>query len=731
VREGIARSLRVSTGMLILSGYLALSAISPLGLALLLLPIVLLTVAPLAERLDRRFTMYRRATITITILYTLSIPPSLLIFGLLNTVIGLVIFIQVYKLLHVKQQRDYYHIFLMAFFLLVAACVTAQEAIVGFALVASLISSVWAFVSLQVYVEERRNPGGSVTVVPINATSMLHAGPPRRFLDSGMVLSLAALCMICLVTTLVIFMFTPRIEAGVFGRGGLAITQTGLNHEVNLDQSGNIRPDLDAVMHVRFPDEPDGRYHGDLLWRATVLNEFTGTGWVYRSVAGRLASGDPSIVLVQGWYGTVSRHRTRLNSRRLVQEIFLDNVPPSQGLPCVDTPWEVETEDYGTYLSWDPSHDLTIRVRGTRSGGLNYRVKSEIEPPSPEQLRRASDNYERRFRSKSDYQLLTYQNLDERSLALARRITEDAPTVYDKSKAIEQWLSQESGILYATDLPPALESDHPVDVFLHDTKLGHCQLFASSMALMLRSLGIPARIVSGYRGAEWDQEDLAYYVNADMAHVWVEVYHLGYGWIAFDPSPPTVGIAGGMHDLALFIGQQRLKARMLWYQNVIGYRNQLNWEHLRQLSLGIFRAAPALPGSTDLQATAAPRQSVTARLAVLLTAFSTCVFALYYFIYRRRPAASQAASLTPDQERIVRLYGRFRRNLNKAGTQTANKTAGEIEQTIMESRVVDIESAEELIRQYNEIRFGWRPLPRSLYARLTRLLTGLKPVRAN
>jgi transglutaminase-like putative cysteine protease len=75
-----------------------------------------------------------------------------------------------------------------------------------------------------------------------------------------------------------------------------------------------------------------------------------------------------------------------------------------------------------------------------------------------------------------------------------------------------------------------------MNAFFTEVRRGHCELFASAMALAVRSLGIPARVVTGYLGGEWDPQNHSYLVREGMAHLWVEVLFPQYGWVPFDPS---------------------------------------------------------------------------------------------------------------------------------------------------------------------------------------------------
>ncbi len=119
---------------------------------------------------------------------------------------------------------------------------------------------------------------------------------------------------------------------------------------------------------------------------------------------------------------------------------------------------------------------------------------------------------------------------------------------YDQASAIEGQL-RSSAFAYTLTPPATPQGEWPVDYFLQVSHEGYCQYFADAMGAMLRSLGIPARLVTGYgpgtttAGAVTGSGQHVYTVTTSDAHVWVEAYFPGYGWIPFEPTPAsTVGV---------------------------------------------------------------------------------------------------------------------------------------------------------------------------------------------
>jgi len=119
-------------------------------------------------------------------------------------------------------------------------------------------------------------------------------------------------------------------------------------------------------------------------------------------------------------------------------------------------------------------------------------------------------------------------------LARARAVAGDTPSPYAAAVALERWLRTTGGFTYSTR-PPATPGVPPLAGFVLDTKTGYCQHFAGSMALMLRLLGVPARVAVGFVRGKY--RDGAWIITDHDAHAWVEVWFRGYGWLPFDPTP--------------------------------------------------------------------------------------------------------------------------------------------------------------------------------------------------
>ena len=160
-----------------------------------------------------------------------------------------------------------------------------------------------------------------------------------------------------------------------------------------------------------------------------------------------------------------------------------------------------------------------------------YQVVTNFIIATPEELTRASDEYPDWVTS---HYLQLPDSLSERVRQLSEDITCDALTPYDRAIAIKDYLTK---FEYDLNVQAPPEGFDGVDYFLFNTARGVCTNFASAMAVMLRSVGVPARLARGYFRGELDEITGNYIIRGLNSHAWVEVYFPNYGWIIFEPTP--------------------------------------------------------------------------------------------------------------------------------------------------------------------------------------------------
>ena len=163
--------------------------------------------------------------------------------------------------------------------------------------------------------------------------------------------------------------------------------------------------------------------------------------------------------------------------------------------------------------------------------GHPYELTSSVSLATPRQLRMAGEDYPTWAQIK--YTGLP-NNFPQRVRALAGQLTASSPTAYDKAKAIEQHLQS---MEYTLEVDPPPFNADGIDHFLFTLRKGYSEYFSSAMTVMLRSQGIPARMVTGYTTGNKVKDQDVYIVTDSHSHGWVEVFFPDYGWIPFEPTP--------------------------------------------------------------------------------------------------------------------------------------------------------------------------------------------------
>ncbi len=263
----------------------------------------------------------------------------------------------------------------------------------------------------------------------------------------------------------------------------------------------------------------------------------------------------------QSWTESDTRTRTVRQSQPIV-------LPPSVGSTLAGAP-DLQT----FYLSgttanlvfhaesaselWFPASRVFVSGDGTivsplgLGTGAIYTVESDVDVPTPAQLR-ADDSAEELPATtlQADLQL---PHAYPRVAALARAVTAHDTTTYGKIESLIGWMGRHTR--YSTDIPPLPAGADSVDEFLFGTRVGFCEQISTSLAVMLRSLGIPTRETVGYVPGGYNPITDLYQVHENDAHAWVQVWFPGYGWQNFDPTAavpstaPSPG-AAALRDVA-------------------------------------------------------------------------------------------------------------------------------------------------------------------------------------
>jgi transglutaminase-like putative cysteine protease len=340
------------------------------------------------------------------------------------------------------------------------------------------------------------------------------------------------------LTTALFFVLPRTAHAALSGLVAERYHLPGFSGQVRLGEIGAVLNRNTPAMHVHVVDADRPLF---LKWRGAALRSFDGKKWTPPSGAGETIPVDAGRTIL------ASDEQRRRSGARITYEIQLETISSDvlflAGVP--EVLWIGSPSVFHT-SGGDYRLDHIPRER------LRYGAVSYLGPASS--LAGPGDGY------------LQLPVLDTRIRALAREVTARASSDQARALALEDYLRGNLG--YTTELPSTTAAD-PLADFLFERRKGHCEYFASAMAVMLRTLGIPSRLVAGFQGGTLNPITGWYVIRASDAHTWVEAWIGGRGWTTFDPTPGSRGPRENpLWSRALFYADA---AEMFWQNWVIGY----------------------------------------------------------------------------------------------------------------------------------------------------------------
>lgn len=475
------------------------------------------------------------------------------LFALLLAVVHFLIVAMLVRFYSASTDRDAQFLSMLSFAAILAAAILTVDTLFLTLFFLFLLCGVSTFIGLEL----RRGAAGAISPAPA------HRETERKLNRS---LSLAALSVAVGAILLggMFFFFFPRFSAGYLGRVSFSPTlMTGFTEDVELGQIGEIKKSSAVVMRVET-GKPIG--YEWLRWRGIALTTFDGKRWSSNA-------GNPQRLgtKADGWIhrpGSVEKENT--SGQTVNYTVFLEPVAtnaifvPGRVLSVQGNFSGGATNSFAAmqrnYLLTDETE--TLKVPFSNLAAIRYAGISRLPPRDAARLRAAGTDYSRDINSTY---LQLPAGLDRRIPELAREITKNSQTPFDKALRIEAYL--QTRFAYSLNLTGKPGQD-PLAHFLFETRAGHCEYFASAMAIMVRTLGIPSREVNGFLPGEYNDLGGDYIVRASDAHSWVEVYFPGSGWQVFDPTPSSVdGGSGLLTRLGLYIDWMQIT----WNEWVIGY----------------------------------------------------------------------------------------------------------------------------------------------------------------
>ncbi len=287
---------------------------------------------------------------------------------------------------------------------------------------------------------------------------------------------------------------------------------------------GYVPPPSGPTMYTDYI-RSEVRYY----WRSQTYDVYTGHIWIANPAWVKVMPANspyhPDLADLPGNY-------------RLVRQT-VERLQPMNGALFVTG--DLLSTDAPSTAAWRASGDLV----NAWTDADTFVADSRVQSVTVDQMRLSGNDHPDSIRN--------YLNLPEelpgRVRNLAVQLARDQPTPYDKVMAIQNYLRQ---FPYSLKVPGAPAGRDVADYFLFDLQKGYCDYFATTMAVMVRSVGIPARLVTGYSSGTYDDKTHRFVVVQANAHSWVDVYFPGIGWVEFEPTStePAFFRPGGPVDQA-------------------------------------------------------------------------------------------------------------------------------------------------------------------------------------
>ena len=267
-------------------------------------------------------------------------------------------------------------------------------------------------------------------------------------------------------------------------------------------------------------------------WRWLTYDIYNGHGWSTSQVEGASYSANEYLF-------PITSDRYKVINQQVDKASTQDNRLYWTGsLVSASQPFDVNWRTSPESLAQAVTPILNIDMLGATTEKKSYQADSIIPIISANQLRASSQIYPEKIRTQY---LALPETLPQRVLDLAQQLTADITNPYDKAKAIESYLRTYPYSLEVTTPPP---DQDVADYFLFDLKTGYCDYYATSMIVLARAAGLPARLVIGYSNGIYDPRKAEYVIIEANAHSWAEVYFAGTGWVEFEPtaSEPPISL---------------------------------------------------------------------------------------------------------------------------------------------------------------------------------------------
>lgn len=484
-----------------------------------------------------RFSIWLTGLIILPLIYFLWKP------AVMDLTVWSLIFILLTRFVFKSELNDYLYGYLISIVCLLIGALFIQDMVFGLLFLSFYLVLCWCLIFYNMMVERVGThcpPSGFRQTGEHEAT-----GFSLFALSATMILA-------SFILTAVIFVSFPRLGLGFLAMDSGGGPVSGFSNRVELGEVGRIKQNNTVVMRVEF--RKNGKVYrppSKVLWRGVSLDHYDGTIWYSTMPVAR------QILNIRGREARL--FTVPAPKEMVVQDIYME----SFNSPVIFT-YGIPLEIDGTFKKIQMDQGYSLQTLDKHTGPKRYTVIADIGNPTTNYPRPVHFNthniYPKRF--------LQLSKTSPRIRKLARDLVDESDPGTVKAGKILKYLKKH--YRYSLDMERKTHKT-ALDEFLFVRKEGHCEYFASAMAVLLRLNGIPSRIINGFAGTEWN--DLGQYmiVRQTHAHSWVEAYIPGQGWQVYDPTPPD---PAAISDSPNMLTHRLDLMRLYWQRYVIRYSMQ-------------------------------------------------------------------------------------------------------------------------------------------------------------
>lgn len=606
------------------------------------------------------------------------------------------------KLCSRGSSADDYQIVILSFLHIIGATIVVDglSYAVSFLAFVALSPPTLALAYLRREMERRFSEAGE------EAGSMLERLLRSKRIVSGRFLAFtAALSVPILLMTALLFVIFPRIGLGLMGRLPSDEAAVGFGSKVSLGDLDITRADSTVVLRLE-PLEDRGEFPEVLpiKLRAAVFDRYEHHEWTrsetpsWRDLPGR------------GEVHSLAKFAASASPKR-GYDILLESIdPPLLFIPegtvaLVTKP----VNDTGRLVSRKIEQNQygELRYDNKDQVGIRYRVRIGDADPigSP---------------PTSDSSYLSLPQGSERLITLAESYVGPGDNVPDRVAAARIIAGLQADHSYSLTLAGDARNDledNPLDRFLFSRKSGTCEHFATSATLMLRAVGIPARLVTGFSKAQWNPMGRFYAVRQRFAHSWTEAY-LDGRWVSLEATPPARDVGAGYRPSSFELIVDTL--RMRWHKHVVGFDAATQTELARDLHQKWKRASGR--GYLDGVLNAWP---IALLIVTLIAGFPLVRVLLQRRTLRPRSLRTRLtrASRHVDSDQATALYRDLDKLLRRRGhIRAAGQTPEDHVAALGRETALFKKGAAHIVDRYAAVRFGRRRFEPDEVDRLRSLL---------